>query len=119
MLDGFGIVMMRIRAIGDAYFSDLDLEEDVQNEELTPQYIATENVDKLQLYDDLSPEYTYLAEAKIYQAKNQKAESKDVERVFGVFQARFAVISRPNRMWIKDTLYGIMTEYTMFTLYGC
>ncbi|XP_071681754.1 uncharacterized protein [Lolium perenne] len=42
-------------------------------------------------------------------AKAQKAARKDIERAFGVLQARFAVVRGLSRFWDKDTLRDIMT----------
>jgi hypothetical protein len=39
----------------------------------------------------------------------QESTRKDVERAFGVLQARFAIVSGPARMWKKETLHNIMT----------
>ncbi|XP_047325094.1 uncharacterized protein LOC124928888 [Impatiens glandulifera] len=41
-------------------------------------------------------------------AKQQEACRKDVERAFGVLQARFAIIRQPARMWNIDVLGKIM-----------
>ncbi|CAI0559558.1 unnamed protein product [Linum tenue] len=41
-------------------------------------------------------------------AMKQEAARKDVERAFGVLQARFAIISGPSRMWCKDIIGEIM-----------
>lgn len=41
-------------------------------------------------------------------AKYQEAFRKDVERCFGVLQARFAIIAGPARAWHTDTLKSIM-----------
>ena len=41
-------------------------------------------------------------------ARHQEAARKDVERAFGVLQARFAIISGPTRMWDKETIGDIM-----------
>ena len=38
----------------------------------------------------------------------QESARKDVERAFGVLQARFAIISGPTRLWCKDTIKEIM-----------
>jgi hypothetical protein len=35
---------------------------------------------------------------------------KDVERAFGVLQARFAMVRGPARFWDKNTLWYIMTS---------
>jgi hypothetical protein len=40
--------------------------------------------------------------------KMQEARRKDVERAFGVLQARFAVVSRPARGWKHHNLKNIM-----------
>ena len=42
-------------------------------------------------------------------AKEQEGARKDVERAFGVLQARFAIVCGPARFWKKDTLHNIMT----------
>ncbi|CAN1185621.1 hypothetical protein LINPERHAP2_LOCUS37664 [Linum perenne] len=41
-------------------------------------------------------------------AKKQEAARKDVERAFGVLQARFAIINGPSRMWCKIIIGEIM-----------
>ena len=41
-------------------------------------------------------------------AKRQEAVRKDVERCFGVLQARFDIIKKPSRLWYKDSLELIM-----------
>jgi Plant transposon protein len=41
-------------------------------------------------------------------AKKQESARKDVERAFGVLQARFAIISNPVRIWCKKTIGQIM-----------
>lgn len=41
--------------------------------------------------------------------KAQEAMRKDVERAFGVLQARFAIAWGPVRFWYKDVLAKIMT----------
>jgi len=46
---------------------------------------------------------------KVHFTKAQEAERKDVERDFGVLQARFAMVRGPARFWDKDTLWYIMT----------
>jgi len=45
---------------------------------------------------------------KKYFAKAQEACRKDVERAFGVLQARFAIVRRPARLWDEDMLGEIM-----------
>jgi hypothetical protein len=42
-------------------------------------------------------------------AKAQEAARKDIERAFGVLQARFAIVRGPARFWDKKTLINIMT----------
>ena len=42
-------------------------------------------------------------------AKMQEAARKDVERAFGVLQARFAIVARPARGWSPQNLQRIMT----------
>ena len=41
-------------------------------------------------------------------AKTQKAVRKDVERVFRVLQARFAVVRNPSNLWDKSKIANIM-----------
>src|SRR4051812_48714733 len=41
-------------------------------------------------------------------AKIQEAARKDVERAFGVLQARFAIVCGPARIWDTKTLANIM-----------
>ncbi|KAH9687360.1 nuclease [Citrus sinensis] len=42
-------------------------------------------------------------------AVKQEACRKDVERAFGVFQSRFAIVAGPSRFWNKHVLHDIMT----------
>jgi hypothetical protein len=42
-------------------------------------------------------------------AKMQEACRKDIERAFGVLQARFAIVRGPARFWDERTLRNIMT----------
>jgi hypothetical protein len=42
-------------------------------------------------------------------AKAQEAARKDIERAFGVLQARFAIVRGPARFWDKKTLVNVMT----------
>jgi hypothetical protein len=51
------------------------------------------------------------AEAKF--AKAQEAAQKDIERAFGVLQARFAIVRGPSRFWDKHILHDIMTTYAI------
>ena len=41
-------------------------------------------------------------------AKRQESARKDVERAFGVLQARFAVIKNPSKLWSKSKIAKIM-----------
>ena len=41
-------------------------------------------------------------------AKTQERHRKDVERAFGVLQARFAVIKNPSNLWDKSKIGNIM-----------
>ncbi|XP_047320477.1 uncharacterized protein LOC124924489 [Impatiens glandulifera] len=41
-------------------------------------------------------------------AKHQEAARKDVERAFGVLQARFAIIRKPSLAWNRDVISKIM-----------
>jgi len=49
-------------------------------------------------------------------AKKQEAARKDVERAFGVLQARFAILRGPARFWKQETLADIM--YTCIILHN-
>jgi hypothetical protein len=42
-------------------------------------------------------------------AKAQEAARKDIERAFGVLQAKFAIVRGPARFWDKETVINIMT----------
>ncbi|KAK1665902.1 hypothetical protein QYE76_054061 [Lolium multiflorum] len=42
-------------------------------------------------------------------AKEQEAARKDVERAFGIFQARWAIVRHPARAWDVQTLWEVMT----------
>ncbi|CAL2275881.1 unnamed protein product [Prunus armeniaca] len=41
-------------------------------------------------------------------AQMQEAYMKDVERAFGILQARSAIVLGPTHMWCKDNLHSIM-----------
>ncbi|XP_058211489.1 uncharacterized protein LOC131323659 [Rhododendron vialii] len=45
---------------------------------------------------------------KIFFAQQQESTRKDVERAFGVLQARFAIVRGPGQLWDKKTLKDIM-----------
>ena len=47
-------------------------------------------------------------EQEEYFSTKQEAYHKDVERAFGILQARFAIIRQPARGWDKDSLSTIM-----------
>ena len=47
-------------------------------------------------------------EKRSHYAKVQEATRKDVERCFGVLQARFAIIANPCRQWDTNTMQDIM-----------
>jgi hypothetical protein len=47
---------------------------------------------------------------KVHFTKAQEAVRKDVERAFGVLQARFSMVKGPARIWDKDTLWYTMTS---------
>jgi hypothetical protein len=46
-----------------------------------------------------------------YFATAQEAQRKDVERAFGVLQARFQIVRQPTQLWDEVTLRDIMTTY--------
>jgi hypothetical protein len=43
-------------------------------------------------------------------ATAQEAQRKDVERAFGVLQARFQIVRQPARLWDEATLQDIMSN---------
>ena len=47
-------------------------------------------------------------------AKTQEAYRKDVERAFGVLQARFAIVRGPARFFYQETLHDIMKACIIF-----
>ena len=47
-------------------------------------------------------------EKRAYFAERQEAVRKDVERCFGVLQARFAILQNPSRFWSMDVITDIM-----------
>ena len=42
-------------------------------------------------------------------ARKQEGARKDVERAFGVLQARFAIVRGPARFWDQEDLWYILT----------
>ncbi|XP_024317148.1 uncharacterized protein LOC106866370 [Brachypodium distachyon] len=51
-----------------------------------------------------------LGQKNKYFAKCQEAHRKDVERAFGVLQARFAIVCGPARLWDEEVLHDIITS---------
>uniref|UniRef100_A0A0D2ZPG2 DDE Tnp4 domain-containing protein n=1 Tax=Brassica oleracea var. oleracea TaxID=109376 RepID=A0A0D2ZPG2_BRAOL len=68
------------------------------------------------LTDGICPEWaTFIQSIQLPQgpkhslfAKTQESVRKDVERAFGVMQARFAVIKNPSNLWDKSKITNIM-----------
>uniref|UniRef100_A0A0D3BZ46 DDE Tnp4 domain-containing protein n=1 Tax=Brassica oleracea var. oleracea TaxID=109376 RepID=A0A0D3BZ46_BRAOL len=68
------------------------------------------------LTDGIYPEWaTFIQSIRLPQgpkhslfAKTQESVRKDVERAFGVLQARFAVIKNPSNLWDKSKITNIM-----------
>ena len=68
------------------------------------------------LTDGIYPEWaTFIKPIRLLQspkdslfAKTQERHRKDVERAFGVLQARFAVIKNPSNLWDKSKIANIM-----------
>jgi hypothetical protein len=52
----------------------------------------------------------------IHFARQQMAVRKDVERAFGVLQARFAIVRGPARFWDEKTLWKIMRSCVIMLL---
>ena len=50
-----------------------------------------------------------VGQKKSHFAQRQEAARKDVERAFGVLQARFAVVRGPAKQWDPETLWEVMT----------
>ena len=71
------------------------------------------------LTDDIYPKWTtFIQSIRLPQgpknslfAKSQEAVRKDVERAFGVLQARFAVVKNPSKLWDKYKISNIMRAY--------
>ncbi|XP_024314573.1 uncharacterized protein LOC100833375 [Brachypodium distachyon] len=69
------------------------------------------------LADGIYPQWATLVNTKPsplgqknkYFAKCEEAHSKDVERAFGVLQARFAIVRGPTRLWDQEVLHDIIT----------
>jgi hypothetical protein len=49
-------------------------------------------------------------------AKMQEAPRKDIERVFVVFQARFAIVVGPAYFWDKKSLHNIRTVCVIYII---
>ena len=68
------------------------------------------------LADGIYPNYPVFAKsikdpvgaARSFYAKMQEGVRKDIERAFGVLQARFAIVKMAARVWHKDTMASIM-----------
>uniref|UniRef100_A0A0D3CBN1 GRF-type domain-containing protein n=1 Tax=Brassica oleracea var. oleracea TaxID=109376 RepID=A0A0D3CBN1_BRAOL len=76
-------------------------------------------LDRSSVFDDIingiAPQATFIRSIRLPQGpKNslfpntQEAVRKDVERAFGVLQARFAVVKNPSNLWDKDKIANIM-----------
>ena len=50
-----------------------------------------------------------VGQKKSHFAQRQEAVRKNVERAFGVLQARFAVVRGPAKQWDPETLWEVMT----------
>ena len=50
-----------------------------------------------------------VGDEQVFYAAAQEALRKDIERAFGVLQARFAVVARPARQWDLKTITEVMT----------
>ncbi|XP_021306732.1 uncharacterized protein LOC110431697 [Sorghum bicolor] len=68
------------------------------------------------LADDIYPSWATLVKSisspmgnkQKYFATTQEAARKDIERFFGVFQSKFAIIRQPGRIWDRETLVLIV-----------
>ncbi|RWR76319.1 putative nuclease HARBI1 [Cinnamomum micranthum f. kanehirae] len=69
---------------------------------------------------DRSPIFTDLAEGRTpptnYSVNAQESARKDVDRAFGVLQARFAIVRGPARFWDRQTLHHIMKACIMHNM---
>ena len=82
-------------------------------------YMIQENEYNMGYYlaDSIYPKWSTIVQTiqhpqgtkKKYFAMRQEACRKDVERAFGVLQARFAIIAGPTRFWRKEVLHDIMS----------
>jgi len=52
-------------------------------------------------------------------ATTQESVRKDVERAFGVLQARFAVVKNPSSLWDKRKIANIMLYYHNLKYSNC
>ena len=50
----------------------------------------------------------HIYKGQIHFAKSQESARKDVERAFGVLQARFSIVRGPTRLWKLEMLKDIM-----------
>ena len=55
-----------------------------------------------------TPSLTQLARKKSQFTLDKKQLKKDVERAFGVLQARFAVVRGPAKQWDPETLWKVI-----------
>ena len=54
--------------------------------------------------------YLLLDEKRTFLSKRKEGIRKDVERAFGILQARFAIVQNPSRQWNLDVIQNIMIE---------
>jgi len=41
-------------------------------------------------------------------SSKQEGKRKDIERAFGMLQARFHILTRPCKLWSRDAMYSVM-----------